>query len=154
MPRFSVETFVGVKSDLVWEVLADYGNVSEWNSGIRESKLTSDGDVGIGSVRHCEMDKGMFINERSLEWDEGKRLVIEMTDSSMPMKAFVAEFALRSDGVGTIVSMTPTYALSYGVMGLVGDAMFGQRKFNGMMQSVLSDLKTYAEARQAETQAA
>ena len=154
MPKFSVETYIGVKSDVVWDVLADYGNVSEWNSGIRLSELTSDGDVGVGSVRHCEMDKGMYINERVLEWDEGKSLVIEMTESSMPMKSFVAEFALRSDGLGTIVTMTPTYTPSYGIMGLVGDAMFGRRKFKGMMQSVLSDLKKYAEARKTEAQAA
>ena len=154
MPKFSVETYIGVKSDVVWDVLADYGNVSEWNSGIRLSELTSDGDVGVGSARHCEMDKGMYINERVLEWDEGKSLVIEMTESSMPMKSFVAEFALRSDGLGTIVTMTPTYTPSYGIMGLVGDAMFGRRKFKGMMQSVLSDLKEYAEARKTEAQAA
>ncbi len=154
MPRFSVETYIGVKSHIVWAVLADYGNVSEWNLGIRQSKLTSDGDVGVGSVRHCEMDKGMYIDERVLEWDEGKSLVIEMTDSNMPIKSFIAEFALRADGTGTIVTMTPTYTPSYGIMGLVGDAMFGRRKFKGMMQSALSDLKEYAEARKTEARVA
>lgn len=154
MPKFSVETFIGVKSDIVWDVLADFGNVSAWNSGIHLSELTSEGAVGIGSVRHCEMDKGMYINERVLKWDEGKTLVIEMTESSMPMKSFLAEFALRSESMGTIVTMTPTYTPSYGVMGLVGDAMFGQRKFKGMMRSVLSDLKSHAEARKTESHAA
>jgi hypothetical protein len=100
------------------------------------------------------MGKGMYINERVLEWDEGKRLVVEMTDSNMPMKSFTAEFALRSDGMGTIVTMTPTYTPSYGIMGLIGDAIFGRRQFRGMMQSVLGDLKAYAEARQTEAQAA
>lgn len=154
MPRFSVETFIGVKSDVVWDVLADFGNVSEWNSGIHSSEMTSEGAVGVGSVRHCEMDKGMYINERLIKWDEGKSLVIEMTDSSMPMKSFTAEFALRPESMGTIVTMTPVYTPSYGIMGLVGDAMFGQRKFKGMMRSALADLKTHAEALKTEAHAA
>ena len=154
MPSFSVETYIGVKSDVVWDVLADYGNVSVWNSGITFSELTSEGDAGVGSVRHCKMAKDMYINERVLEWDEGSRLVIEMADSNMPMKNFTAEFALRPDAMGTIVTMTPTYTPSYGIMGLIGDAMFGRRQFKGMMRSLLSDLKGYAEAQQPEAAAA
>ena len=50
--------------------------------------------------------------------------------------------------------MTPKYTPSYGIMGLIGDAMFGERQFKGMLHSVLNDPKTYSEARRAEAQAA
>ena len=94
------------------------------------------------------------IDKRVLEWDEGKKLTIEMVDSNMPMKAFIAEFALRPDSMGTIVTMTPKYTPSYGIMGLIGDAMFGKRQFKGMLRSVLADLKSYSESRGTEAQAA
>ena len=52
MPSFSAEAFIGMKLDVVWDILADYGNITAWNSGIHICKLTSNGEVGVGAIRH------------------------------------------------------------------------------------------------------
>ena len=39
----------------VWNVLADFPNISVWNGGIKKSFSTSEAMGGVGATRHCDL---------------------------------------------------------------------------------------------------
>lgn len=64
----------------VWEVLADFGNVYRWNPNVSASHSTSVASGGVGATRHCDL-KGGSIEERIVEWRDGRSLTLEIYEA-------------------------------------------------------------------------
>ncbi len=48
----------------MWEVLNNFGDITEWSRGIKRSALTSDGPAAQGSTRHCDFAPLGAVNKR------------------------------------------------------------------------------------------
>ena len=124
----------------VWAVLADYPNISSWNSGVTKSYSTSEESSGVGAQRHCDLAPLGGLEETIREWVPEERLAISIDKASkVPIKHGLATFTMAPDGEGTSFSLNYDYTAKGGpVAGLVGRMMRGQleKGFNGFIDDL------------------
>ncbi len=145
MGSFTTEILIGESRQRVWEVLADLGAIHKWNPGVSHSYATSAAGGGEGATRHCDLADRGYLKERAFDWREGEGFKIDVYETDLPLKRNVVEFSLRSDGDGTVVSVTPDYELKYGPIGSLIDRLFAGRRMRKGMDDLLDGLKRYAE---------
>ena len=64
MPEFTITSQIQAPVEKVWEVLDNFGEIAQWNSGVKSSARTSTGPVSEGSTRHCDLSPLGGVNER------------------------------------------------------------------------------------------
>ncbi len=128
----------------VWEVLADFPNIADWNRGVRSSHATGPTE-GVGAARHCDFVPAGSVEEVVREWDAPGRMVIELhSPSKLPLKRATATFELAEAGDGeTRVDLTYAYAPGMGPLGaLLGGAF--DKQFTKGFRGFLKDLEAAA----------
>lgn len=106
---------ISVSKQKVWEALADFGNVQNLSPNIKKSYLTSEDVVGLGSTRHCDFySMGASVDEKIIEWDEGKLMRIELYNpKKLPMiRDMEALFELEEKNGQTFLKGTFEYGMS------------------------------------------
>ena len=73
MPTLQVTRTSAKSPETLWDVIADFPNIADWNSGVKTSVSTSFEPVGVGATRHCELSPAGALDERILEWDEATK---------------------------------------------------------------------------------
>ena len=68
MTTFSEHISIRADKDHAWEALADIGSIYRWNPGVVDSRLTTDGKVGLGAERYCDLGGKTYLNETVTEW--------------------------------------------------------------------------------------
>jgi hypothetical protein len=127
-------------------VLADIGSIHAWNPGVVESHVTSDVSDGVGSSRRCELGGKNYLDEDVVEWRPNEGITFRIVASNMPFSSADIAFRLRSQGGGTLVSVSPDYTLKYGPIGRVMDAVVVRRMYRKGMVDMLAGLKERVEA--------
>lgn len=145
MSSFSTEIRIDATVDSVWAVLADIGTIDRWNPGIVGSQLTTDRAAGVGAARRCDLGGRSYLKEEVVEWETGKRLTLRVVDTNLPIRAAEIRFTLRSDDGGTVVNVSPDYALKYGWFGKILDRAYVHGSYRKGMRALLSGLKHYIE---------
>ena len=112
MPTLSVSRDTTKPKEALWEVIADFPNIADWNSGVKTSVATSVDERGIGATRHCELTPAGALDERVLDWEEGRRVVVSVDQAAKaPIKTAVADFSITetADGIrlGVDYEFTP-----------------------------------------------
>lgn len=88
--------------EAVWAVLADFPNISEWNSGVKASHDTGDGVVGLGARRHCDLAPIGGLEETITGWEPNEQLIVNIDSATkLPISNGAATFTL-GDGETTI----------------------------------------------------
>lgn len=143
----SVQTSTTIEAppERVWATLADLGNISRWNPGIRSSHATSEARSGEGATRHCDLPGGRYLDERATEWREGESFVIRIVDSNLPLKSSRVRFAIEPTGEGTRVIAEPEYELKGGSLGRLLDRIVVRRLYVRGFRDLLAGLKYYVE---------
>ena len=129
----------------VWAVLADFPNISTWNSGVKASHDTGDGVVGLGAQRHCDLAPIGGLEETITGWQPDEQLVISIDSASkLPISKGMATFTL-GDRVTTI-----KYA--YEPKGLIGKitAPLLDRQLKKGFRGFLDDLEHAAQRQPAD----
>jgi ribosome-associated toxin RatA of RatAB toxin-antitoxin module len=99
MPSLQVTRTSTKSPDALWEVIADFPNIANWNSGVKTSVATSADTGGVGATRHCELSPAGALDERVLEWEEGSRVKIAVDKASKaPIKHATANFSITPEG--------------------------------------------------------
>lgn len=99
MPSVNVTRTSTKSPDALWEVIADFPNIADWNSGVKTSVSTSSDGRGVGATRHCELSPMGALDERILEWDEGRRMKIAVEKATTtPVKYATADFTITPEG--------------------------------------------------------
>ncbi|MFQ6019732.1 MAG: SRPBCC family protein [Dehalococcoidia bacterium] len=146
MAHFSVQIRIDAPKERVWQVLADLGGIYKWNPGVSRSYSTSKNSQGDGATRHCNLQKeGDYLKERAMDWREGEGYKIDVYESNLPLSRNIVEFSIEADGDGTIVKVTPHYALKYGLLGSLMNRLLVQRQFKKGMADLLAGLKYHVE---------
>ena len=126
----------------MWEVLSDFGSVHRYHPGVESSPI-NDGTPtsGAGSERVCHLYDGNHLTERVTDSVEGEKLVIEIIDSSMPMKSAAGVFDLRPIGQGkTEVTLTMQYVVKFGPLGAIMDKLLLERTMTRGLNALLAGL--------------
>jgi uncharacterized protein YndB with AHSA1/START domain len=123
----------------VWDVLYDFPNISQWNSGVASSFATGQ-EFGVGAQRHCDLSPTGQLDETLVELDEPDRVVVSIDAAKrIPVKRGRVEFLLEPVGPGTKVTVNYSYVPNGGPLaGIVGRVMDPQlqKGFGGFLDDL------------------
>lgn len=113
MPEFTITSQIHAPVETVWEVLDNFGEIAQWNSGVKSSALTSAGPVSEGSTRHCDFSPVGGVNERIDSYVPNERMTIDLFETfKLPISGATADFNLAPDGGGTALTLHYNYTLN------------------------------------------
>lgn len=110
MPKFTITRQISAPVEDVWEVLDGFGDIAQWNSGVKRSSLTSVGSVGEGSTRHCDFAAFGSVNERIDIYIPNERMTVDLYETfKLPISGAVADFNVAAHGEGTELIIRYSY---------------------------------------------
>lgn len=113
MPDFFIRHHIDASVETVWSVLDDFGDIQRWNPGVRASALTSEGPVGRGSARRCDLIPFGAVDERIERYEPGTRMTVEIHSTrKLPIANAVADIELAPTGTGTDLTIHYQYELN------------------------------------------
>jgi uncharacterized protein YndB with AHSA1/START domain len=140
MRSIQVSRQTDVPRAAVWAVLADFPNISDWNSGVKASHDTGDGVAGLGAKRHCDLAPMGALEETITWWEPNEKLVVSIDSATkLPITKALASFRL-GDGLTTI-------DYEYQPKGLIGrlTAPLLDRQLRKGFEGFLTDLEQAAQ---------
>jgi len=146
MRSISVSGHTETPPSAVWSVLADFPNISSWNSGVKASHATGDAAAGVGATRHCDLAPLGALEETVREWEPERRMVVSIDEARrLPMRSATATFSIEPDGDGSTVTIDYAYEPRIGAVGPLMDRQL-TKGFTGF----LADLDRAARSRSAD----
>lgn len=134
----TVEKEVNAPLSKVWKQVAlGFGNVCHYNPEIEHSKLDSETEQGIGTIRHCEPVGGGFLREEIIEWREMESFKLKMISTSFPMDLIESKFSFQSKENKTLVTQEFWYRMKFPIGWMSG---IMRRKMHKTLISGLSGL--------------
>ena len=145
MGTFSETVVIHAPREAVWRALADIASIHEWNPGVQASSLTSDQAEGVGASRVCDLGRAGDLHEEVAMWEPPRRLTLRITQTDLPFARGDIAFTIREEAEGTAVTVAPDYALKYGPLGSLLDALMVRRTYRKGMRDLLVGLKAHVE---------
>lgn len=148
MVQFTLDTQVGASPDKAWKIIRDFGNIANYADGLSASRQTTDGDVGVGAERICDMKKPMMgksqLHERVTAFSDDEMLLsVDVLGGMGPFKHMNGAFRVEPSGEGSRVSFTQT--AKGGFMAKIMGGMANRPMKKGITE-FLADVKTYVES--------
>jgi uncharacterized protein YndB with AHSA1/START domain len=139
---------VDASRQVIWDILADFANVADWNSGVNESHSTSDAANGVGATRHCDLGPGGQLEETIRAWEPNESMAISIdTATKAPIKGGLGTFVLTGDDAGpTEVALRFDYTPKGGPIGNLFGKVFDKQFMKGF-HGYLNDLDRTATQR-------
>ncbi len=141
MIKVSDQVQINVPTSKVWEIIADFGNVSKWSPYITQSATISSSNRGVGTERSSEGLQPETLIEKVVAWDEGNSITYEMIKEPFIMSML----SISGEGGQTLVTAdlqvdTGTEEESQGI-----DRPAYEKQLQDMLKVVGLGLKMYAE---------
>lgn len=155
--KIAVDRIIDAPRDSVWAVLADFGNISSWNDGVKTSYLTGATSEGVGASRHCDLKPAGQLEETITEWLDGERMVVRIDSAKLlPIRTGHVTFSLLHGGPGkTKVDLTYEYQPKFGPLAkLFGRPLDGQliEGFTGFLADLEAAAITHNSSHTREDQ--
>lgn len=146
MRTVKVQQSLDAAQQAVWDVLYDFPNIADWNSGVAKSFSTGT-EAGVGATRHCDLKPAGGLDETLVEAEEPHRAVVRIDAvQKLPIKKGRVEFLLAAAGEGTDATLNYSYEPKGGPLaGLVGWVL--DKQLASGFQGFLSDLGAEASKR-------
>ena len=133
---------------VIWDILADFANVAEWNTGVNESHSTTVAANGVGAARHCDLGPAGALEETIRAWEPNEHMTISIDSATKaPINGGLGKFVLTGDDASpTEVALQFEYTPKGGPIG----NMFGRvldKQFMKGFTGALNDLDSTATKR-------
>jgi ligand-binding SRPBCC domain-containing protein len=138
----------------VWSVLASLDALAKYDPGVSRSEIVSSTKEGPGAARKCDLKPGGWFKERVADWRPNEALSFELYECTLPVRRLRHDYTLVREGSATVVRQRMEYALKFGPLGKLLDALMVRRKWDAGIKGFLSGLKRYAETDQRSVHAA
>lgn len=149
MRELSEYVEIAAPAGLVWQALADFGDVAAWAPYMRISHLVGDQERGVGTRRAMKHELGFRFEERVTEWREGEGFAFDVLRAPWPMEQVRESWRIEErQGVTRVVTRVQ-YGMKLGLAGALLDASLVQFIVRREMRSGLRGLKEYLERRAA-----
>ena len=126
----------------VWDVLSRLEKFSDYSPMVRDVTMLTEQTSGVGTERRCDAYSFGRVEERVIDWEEGRRISLKVI-GGMP---------IEGTAVWTITGHQPTtvnfrleYTPKYGPLGFLMDEMMLNRVMSKGLQSNLAGLKVHIE---------
>ncbi len=146
MTQISKQIRIDAPKDKVWEILADFGGVSNWAPTVVSAYSTTEANGGVGAERHCEVKRFGSIEERIPEWDEGRSYSYDVVDGvPAPMKYIRNTVSVCLDGDGTLVRFALEFEMKFGPVGALLERLAIRPLMRKTLTESLAGLKHHVE---------
>jgi len=130
----------------VWAVLADLEAVQQYNPAVRTAVIRGSRRSGVGAERVCELlPKGRAV-ERVTHWEDGRAVGLEITESDWPIRFMRWVTRIEPAGAGSRITQELEYAVKFGPVGWLLNALVMKRKLSATLDDVFARLARRAEA--------
>jgi uncharacterized protein YndB with AHSA1/START domain len=143
---FTAEVHIDAPVESVWDVLADIGAIHTWNPGVVESHVTSETSDGVGASRRCNLAGNTYFDEDVVEWSPNEAITFRIVGTNMPFARADIAFRLQPEGGGTLVTVSPDYAMKFGPLGWLMDALMVRRNYRKGVAQLLDGLRAQVES--------
>jgi hypothetical protein len=131
--------------DRVWTLLADLEAVQRYNPGVRAAKIQGSKRTGVGATRVCELlPKGRVV-ERVTQWEDGRTLGLEVSESDWPIHFMRWVTRVEPKGGGTRITQELEYRVKFGPVGWLLDRLAMERKLRATLDGIFESLVRVAE---------
>ncbi|AWB66924.1 hypothetical protein C2869_10965 [Saccharobesus litoralis] len=143
------ETLIIDKSiEQVWDVLQDFNNVYTWAPAVSHSHGITAQTKGQDCGRRCTIDGLGTVDEKVIEWQEGRGFTFEVTPLG-PLDVSQSRWYLHAlSPNSTVLTANFTYNLRFGMLGKVLHKLLMRRKLATTFKEALYALKTRVETGQ------
>ena len=129
----------------IWRIVADVGDVHKFHPMVDTSPVLSTEFQGMGATRRCEFYDGTSVVEKVVEWKEGKKMKLELSEFSMPFKYAVVTMSLESAGANsTYVTIEMEFMVKFGVFGKILGYLMMRPAMKMVFGKVLKGLNDHA----------
>jgi len=130
---------------LVWNVLADFGGVSDWAPYMRRSGLIGEQHSGVGMRRGMRHAWGFRFEEVVTQWHDGKGFAFDVLKAPFPMKDVKEVWVLAPENSHTAVETQVRYGTHLGLLGALADWLLVRFVVRREMRAGLRGLKEFTE---------
>jgi len=122
MAEVTVQRTINAPVEDVWASWDAYGDIVKFNPGIARSfLLDGSSSTGLGAERQCDFpDNKNYVRERVIGYVPEKQMVIDIFDSTVPIKKAVATITFVPVGQSsTSVTMRMEFTPKLGLIGMM-----------------------------------
>ncbi len=145
MASITAKTTIDATPGQVWEVLSDFGGISQAAPHLSGSQLTSAESGGVGASRHCDLTMpGVSTEEVVTRWEVDQGYGVDIQMKGMPMRNGHADFDITVEDGATVLTGVMSYELPFGALGRALDKL-GSKKMASIWTGMLAGFKERAE---------
>ena len=139
---------INASPDKVWSVLASLDTLDRYDPGVKRSEIVSPEQAGLGSARRCDLVPGGWFKEKVVVFQPNEVLSFELFECTLPVRRLKHSYTLSVEGGATLVRQRMEYALKFGLLGNLLDAIMVRRKWDAGIKGFFVGLKHYVETGQ------
>jgi len=136
MPQVSSARTLSHSPGAVWETLAAFNKIEDWNPNIVTSPGTAREDFAVGAQRVCTFNDGNSVTETVTKLDSGRGMTLELSEFNMPLRSANVVFRIDPEGEGSNVNMVMAFQTKFGPLG----ALLGSLLIKPMMRKAMGQL--------------
>ncbi|MBI3134571.1 MAG: SRPBCC family protein [Bacteroidetes bacterium] len=146
MGKILNEITINADIEKIWEILVTPGLLDQYDPTVKKSTLISIEKTGIGAKRKVEMLDGKnWFEEKITEFKPKEILSYQLTDCSFPIKGLKHTYSFEKVGAQTKVKQVMEYAVKFGALGKLMDALMIRKKSDIGIKKFFTGLKQFAE---------
>ena len=130
-------------TEKVWKVLSDVANVNLWVDPIISANCESEIQMGVGTVRVCNLKGNMTVREIWTDWDEGSSFTYQADETSY-FKSAKNRWSVKQENGKTLVTTESEVVLKGGILGKIFEPLMNIMT-KKMGADSLAALKYYVE---------
>ncbi len=135
------EIIIDASTAEVWDVLKEFGSVSDWAPAVSKSYYLDSQTSGVGTGRHCDIDGIGSIDEVVTDWQEGVGFSYSVTPLG-PLDASNSSWRITRIGDRkTKLHVILSYDLRFGILGKILHKLVMRRKLEKSLPDTLAAFK-------------
>ena len=157
LTQIEVKIETKASKQAVWALLADYGNIHKYTSGVVASHLTTPGKQGLGMTRRCDLPGkpgSNYVVEKIVEWRDGDSFAFVITDTNAPIKDAKVRWTAREHGNKSEIIVQARYRPKLGILGALMNVLIIKGQLGKNLAAILNDMKIVLEKREGLVKAA
>ena len=146
MTKLHHEIIINAPIEKIWKILANVGELDNYDPTVLKSTVTSPSAEGIGTSRKVDMKDGKhWFKEKMTVCKPNEALAYQLTDCNFPIEGLEHSYSFERIGNQTKVSQEMEYEVKYGFLGKVMDKIIIRKQTDSGIKKFLGGLKAYAE---------
>ena len=126
----------------VWSALANFQGVGDFHPYITSVELNTEHNGGLGSKRTCYFNDDTKVDEEVVDWREGERYTVHVTNFSFPLKTLHGILGVRELDGKSEAFMAMEYEPKFGLLGKLMNVMLMKSAMSTRIDNILKGLET------------